>query len=91
MLWLLFIKTIFKMKKLSKMTLLHVEKMSDSEMKQILGGNSLATLSSDNCYEEYISTDPPYMHYDFDTQKLTSIPRICKKTIGCQCVMSTKF
>lgn len=89
MLWLLFIKTIFKMKKLSKMTLLHVEKMSDSEMKQILGGNSLATLSSDNCYEEYISTDPPetkcsgscapYMHYDFDTQKLTSIPRICKK------------
>lgn len=75
--------------------------MSDSEMKQILGGNSLATLSSDNCYEEYISTDPPetkcsgscapYMHYDFDTQKLTSIPRICKKTIGCQCVMSTKF
>ena len=50
MLWLLFIKTIFKMKKLSKMTLLHVEKMSDSEMKQILGGNSLATLSSDNCY-----------------------------------------
>ena len=51
------------MKKLSKMTLLHVEKMSDSEMKQILGGNSLATLSSDNCYEEYISTDPPEAYF----------------------------
>ena len=83
------------------MTLLHVEKMSDSEMKQILGGNSFARQTGDNCYEEYISFDPPQtkcsgtcapsMHYDSDTQKLTSIPRICKKKIGCQCVMSNKF
>ena len=41
------------------MTLLHVEKMSDSEMKQILGGNSLARLSGDNCCGEYISIDHP--------------------------------
>ena len=40
------------MKKLSKMTLLHVEKMSDSEMKQILGGNSFARQTGDNCYED---------------------------------------
>ena len=47
------------MKKLSKMTLLHVEKMSDSEMKQILGGNSFARQTGDIWYEEYISFDPP--------------------------------
>ena len=86
------------MKKLSKMTLLHVEKMSDSEMKQILGGNSLATLSSDNCYEEYISFDPPqtkcsgtcapYRHYDSSNGSFVMKPRICKKTIGCECVIS---
>ncbi|WP_369684994.1 TIGR04149 family rSAM-modified RiPP, partial [Bacteroides caecimuris] len=85
------------MKKLSKMTLLHVEKMSDSEMKLILGGNSLARLSGDNCYEEYISIDPlqakcsgycaPYRHYDSSNSLLVMQPRTCKRTIKCECVI----
>lgn len=87
------------MKKISKISLAHVEKMSDSEMKQILGGNtSSARLTGDNCYEAYDSSTnstfctgycAPYAHYDSSTGNLTMIPRICRRTnFGCHCVMS---
>lgn len=88
------------MKKLSKMTLLHVEKISDSEMKQILGGNSLVRNGEVDCYEEYSSvyppitkcsgSCPPYSVYDSSTGKMVITPRLCKASPlggGCECLV----
>ena len=81
------------------MTLLHVEKISDSEMKQILGGNSLVRNGEVNCYEEYSSVDPPitkcsgscspYSVYDSSTGKMVITPRFCKADSfgGCMCLV----